>query len=437
MNAPALPPSLSRPGVVGPSLHVLMHGRDIGRLQSSREGRAKLVYLPGATEVTRGLSCSLPAVGVQYSGERVKNWLGGLLPDRSEVLARWRSRYGIRRKDAYALLWHVGEDVAGAARFVRPDRLHDVERETGSIKSLTGDEIGQRILALAVDAAAWAPSEGTGQFSLAGAQAKFALARTPDGWAEPTRSRPTTHIFKPAIPHMPDQDLNEHLTMRLAAAVGLPVAPTKVKQFAAARALVVTRFDRYQAPGGTWRRVHQEDAVQALGLAPGLKYETHGGPGVRRLVELLRHNVTRDHVATDVATFIDAVAFNWLTMGTDAHARNFALMHHGQTTRLAPLYDLSSFLPYAVDRPAHLAMRIGFTETDPARVSGRDWEELARDCRLDPDVTLARVRQLGDRLLEVSSTVLTAHEATQWASPIPSQLLDGLNAHVPACLHRL
>lgn len=437
MNASTSQSSSSRPGVVGPSLHVLMHGREIARLHSSREGRAKLVYLPGATEVTRGLSCCLPAVGVQYSGARVINWLGGLLPDRSEVLARWRSRYGIRRQDAYALLWYVGADVAGAAQFVRPDHLHDAEHETGQTEPLTDDDIGQRILALATDATAWAPSEGTGQFSLAGAQAKFALARTIDGWAEPAGSRATTHIFKPAIPHMPDQDLNEHLTMRLAAAVGLPVAPTAVMQFAGARSLVVTRFDRYRRPDGTWRRIHQEDAVQALGLSPGLKYESHGGPGVSRLVDLLAQYVTPDHAETDVATFIDAVAFNWLTMGTDAHARNFALMHHGQSTRLAPLYDLNSFLPYAVERPAHMAMKIGFTETDPVRISGRDWEELARDCRLDPGTTLARVRHLAEQLLTVSSAVLTADEATQWGSGLPRQLDAGLRAHVSACLRRL
>jgi serine/threonine-protein kinase HipA len=73
---------------------------------------------------------------------------------------------------------------------------------------------------------------------------------------ETAGDRPTTHIDKPAIPRMVDQDLNEHLTMRLAAAVGLPVALTEVVESAAARALVVTRFDRYQSSDGSWRRVH-------------------------------------------------------------------------------------------------------------------------------------------------------------------------------------
>lgn len=426
----------SRRGYVGPQLHVLMHGQQVATLTSARAGKIKLEYAPDALDVTRGLSCCLPSLGVHYTGDRVDNWIGGLLPDRSEVLTRWRAQYGLKRQDAYALLWHVGEDVAGAARFVRPDRLASADDPVGA-EPLADTDIRERITALSADAAAWAPSAGTGQFSLAGAQAKFALARTHDGWIAPTGLQPTTHIFKPAIPRMVDQDLNEHLTMGLATAVGLPVAPTELIDFAGARTLVVTRFDRYQTPEGTWRRVHQEDAVQALGLAPSLKYEQHGGPGVRRLVDLLRRNVTGGHSGADIATFIDAIAFNWLTAGTDAHARNYALMHHGPHTRLAPLYDLNSFLPYADGRRTNLAMSVGFTERDPARVGARDWEELARDCHLDADETVSRVTGMAHRLLTMSDQVLRDERVRRWDSQLPEALGELLDDHVSACLKRL
>ena len=153
-----------RRGQVGPELCVVMHGRHIANLTSPRAGKIKLTYLPAALEVTRGLSCALPATGRSYSGERVANWLGGLLPDRSEVLTRWRAQHSLKRQDAYALLWHVGEDVAGAARFVRPDRLDNPE-DTGALSPLTTTAIADRINALATDAAAWAPAASSGQFS--------------------------------------------------------------------------------------------------------------------------------------------------------------------------------------------------------------------------------------------------------------------------------
>lgn len=422
-------------GLVGPQLHVLIGSTEVARLSSGRAGQAKLTYLPGADAVTRGLSCCLPVATTRHSGAPVVNWLAGLLPDRSEVLLRWRAQFGVRRQDAYALLWHVGEDVAGAARFVRPDRLPG---DTGATEVLTEQQIGDRIRALAADAAAWAPSTGTGQFSLAGAQAKFALAHVGDDqWAQTSGSTPTTHIFKPAIPGMADQDINEHLTMRLAGAAGLPVAATQVLQFDGARCLVVTRFDRHQASDRTWRRIHQEDAVQALGKPPQLKYEQNGGPGVREVAKLLRDHVTGGHADTDVTRLIDAVAFNWLVAGTDAHARNFSLLHTRTATRLAPLYDVNSFLPYTDARPISLAMKIGFTERDPHRVSGRDFDELARDCHVDAAVTIARVDALAQRLLAVIDTVVDDTSLRPFASNLPERFGELLVAHITACRRRL
>ena len=418
---------------VGRLLRVVMHGRHIADLHSAREGAARLEYLPGANEVTGGLSCSLPVAGVRYSGERVTNWIGGLLPDRSEVLSRWRARYGVRRQDAYALLWHVGEDVAGAARFVRPGAApHE-----GAAVLLSDIEIGKRIKNLATDAASWAPTPGTGQFSLAGAQAKFALARTAHGWADPSGERATTHIFKPAIPGMDDQDLGEHLTMHLAATVGLPVARTSLQEFDGSRVLVVERFDRYKGPTGESLRIHQEDAVQALGLSPSRKYEDLGGPGARQIVGLLRDSVTGGNARADIWTFLDAVAFNWLTLGTDAHARNYALMHHGHSTRLAPLYDLNSFLPYVVDRPAHLAMRIGFTQTDAVMVKASDWDELARDCKVNPEQLFERVAHLAARVVPIAHDVAASEDVSGWGSPLPGLFLARLEKHVAGCLSRL
>jgi len=432
-------PAPRRPGAakVGSTLHVVMHDTEIARLTSSRAGRAKLTYLPEAEAVTRGLSCSMPVLGVEYRGERVVNWIGGLLPDRSEVLSSWRTQFGLTRSDPYALLWHVGEDVAGAARFIRPERL-GVEDDPQDYTPLTEAAIGERIRMLGADAASWAPARGSGQFSLAGAQAKFALALTPGGWIEPTGTHPTTHIFKPAMPEFADQDLSEHLTMRLARAAGLHVADTEVAEFDGARCLVVTRFDRYQADDGTWRRIHQEDAVQALGRNPSQKYEVGRGPGVRQIADLLRANVTEGYANSDVAAFIDAIAFNWLVLGTDAHARNYALVHSGPQTRLAPFYDLNSFLPYRKrgQRPV-LAMKVGLSEQDPGRISARDWEELARDCRQDAEQTLARVQARGKQLLDQAAAVLHSEQTSRWKSHLPDKLHDTLVAHASACLRRL
>ena len=418
---------------VGRLLEVHMHGQHIADLTSPRQGRARLEYRPGASELTRGLSCSMPVAGWRYHGDLVLNWLQGLLPDRSEVLAAWRTRFGVRRLDAFALLWHVGQDVAGAARFVQPG----IDPASGSLNPVSEVEIGRIVRELPTDASAWSPAAGTGHFSLAGAQVKFALARTETGWAVPSGAAPTTHIFKPGIAGMADQDLNEHLTMRLAAEVGLPVARTSLHEFDGSRVLIVERFDRYRDSIGDWHRVHQEDAVQALGLSPTLKYQAQGGPGARQIVNLLRSHVTDGHAPTDIETILDAVAFNWLIMGTDAHARNYAVMHHADSTRLAPLYDLNSFLPYRGERSTALAMRVGFTAVDPERIRHTDWDELALHCRVDSDRLLARVEDMAGRIVSAVERVAGAKDITRWGSSLPDRYVQLLRDHVKGCQQRL
>ena len=247
---------------------------------------------------------------------------------------------------------------------------------------------------------------------------------------------PSTHIFKPAIPALADQDLNEHLTMRLAASVGLPVAWTEVAAFDGERALVVTRFDRRQDSQGEWLRIHQEDTVQARGLAPTRKYEAQSGRDVFDITRLLRQHVTGDHAEHDVDYFIDALAFNWLVVGTDAHARNYSLLHSRTATRLAPLYDRNSHLPYRGDRSVSLSMRIGFSERDPDAIGREAWDELARDCRVDPGEVLRRVRRMSEQLLDESREVIEVSRGG-WDSPLPDRLADAIATHVTGCLSRL
>ncbi len=105
-------------------------------------------------------------------------------------------------------------------------------------------------------------------------------------------------------------------------------------------------------------RLHQEDFCQALSVHPAIKYQNQGGPGPKQIVEVIRSNVS-SHALTatspkfqfsaedDVSTFIDALIFNWLIGGTDAHAKNYSLLIGSEgLVRLAPLYDIASILPY-------------------------------------------------------------------------------------------
>ena len=82
-------------------------------------------------------------------------------------------------------------------------------------------------------------------------------------------------------------------------------------------------------------------------------------------------------VAEDaVRRFADALIWNWLIGGTDAHAKNYSLLLAGNQIRLAPLYDIASALPYGThERKLRFAMKLG---GDYRRVSAA--QRVARGC---------------------------------------------------------
>jgi serine/threonine-protein kinase HipA len=87
----------------------------------------------------------------------------------------------------------------------------------------------------------------------------------------------------------------------------------------------------------------QEDACQALSVPPTLKYESEGGPGIVRVLELLKAS---DEPAQDQRLFLKAQIFYWLLGATDGHAKNFSVhLLPGGRFRLAPLYDVMSTQP--------------------------------------------------------------------------------------------
>jgi serine/threonine-protein kinase HipA len=71
--------------------------------------------------------------------------------------------------------------------------------------------------------------------------------------------------------------------------------------------------------------------------------------------------------------------------GTDAHAKNYSLLiSAGGEARLAPLYDLSSQLPYPELISQKVAMKIG-DHYDIARVGLEDWHRVADTCALEKE----------------------------------------------------
>ncbi|MBI1777923.1 MAG: HipA domain-containing protein [Proteobacteria bacterium] len=196
-------------------------------------------------------------------------------------------------------------------------------------------------------------------------------------------------------------------------------------------------------------RVHQEDFCQALGRLPSDKYQSEGGPGPSEIVNLLRVTAfggeidrkrgDKSAADEDVTTFVDALIFNWLIGGTDAHAKNYSiLLGASGLVRLAPLYDLASILAYPDIDPkkAKLAMKIGgayrLRDIGPA-----EWRKLVAELRLDVGTVVERVRAMADSLPDHLSTEIRHAAENGLNHPIFTRLTDALVERAKECSRRL
>jgi serine/threonine-protein kinase HipA len=145
-------------------------------------------------------------------------------------------------------------------------------------------------------------------------------------------------------------------------------------------------------------RIHQEDSCQALARRPEDKYQKDGGPTAAEIFTLIRDFSSQPR--EDALRLLDAMIFNWLIAGTDAHAKNYSFLLNGSQVRLAPLYDISSFLPYErqrANRKTKLAMKIG-GEYKRYRIGPANWEKATSEWKLDRDLVFGRILSQAEKL---------------------------------------
>lgn len=408
-------------------LEVVIEGDLIGRVRMNKAGRLSFDYESGWRDSRSGysLSVSMRLADITYSHSAIWPYLWNLLPENPNILQRWSQQFHVSSSSPFKLLKFVGADVPGAAQFLPPAAFTAVRAQhTPSIDWISLDELAERLAQLQSDVAAMRRPADRGKMSLPGAQAKTAFCwdEQRNMWGVPSGRAPTTHIIKPAVPGFDGLVENEHLCQDVARRLGLLAARSSVLTLNETTYIVIERFDRLPPPRGSafGRRVHQEDMCQALGLMPGAKYQQDGGPGISDIVALIRR--VGSDPDTDVYRFIDANAFNWLTGGTDAHAKNYSLLiGAGDEIRLSPLYDLSSQLPYPELIDQRVAMKIG-DEYDIPLIGFNEWQALASACAVDSELLMNRLRQLADALPDAVSAARD------------QALADGLNREVVTAL---
>lgn len=414
-------------------------GDDLAGRLVRRDGRLRFIYDEEyrSRSSPTPLSVSMSVQTAGYTDRFITPWITGLLPDNDGVLARWARSFQVANS-AFALLGTaIGEDCAGAVRFVPAQRLSAALDREGDVTWLDEAGVASRLRDLRQDETSWLGSDFTGRFSLAGAQAKTALLYLNGRWGVPRGAAATTHILKPAIKGLDDHDLNEHLCLRAARRLGMVAATTRIETFEDQSAVVSERYDRMIDGPGWVRRIHQEDLCQATGHGPQLKYENEGGPNTTDIARLLRRVLPGRVAEGSVWALFDSLTLNWLICGTDAHAKNYSLLLSRAQVRLAPLYDVASALPYDIPvQKMRLAMKFGGSYLLGAR-SPTMWPKVASELGLPADAVRERAADLMERVPDAFADAARAKDVVAIRSTLPRRLVDGVATRVAACLATL
>jgi serine/threonine-protein kinase HipA len=129
---------------------------------------------------------------------------------------------------------------------------------------------------------------------------------------------------------------SEAFCLDLARSISLTTVDAEVFNLAGRPTVVVSRYDRRGGENGV-ARIHQEDALQAIGKRDK-KYEGDGGPSLRDFAEVL----SRLGSHRDLVRLLSLTTFNVLVGNADAHAKNFSILHHEDgSIELAPAYDIT------------------------------------------------------------------------------------------------
>ncbi len=244
-----------------------------------------------------------------------------------------------------------------------------------------------------------------GKTSLSGVQRKISVGIDTERTTLQAGIGNQRYILKPdseSLPHLP---ANEHVTMCIARAVGMEVAPCGLVPLTdGSLAYVTARFDR-PLDGS---KLAMEDFCQLSGRPQKDKYDG----SAEELAALVRRFATEPII--EVRRLFQLLAFAWWTGNGDLHLKNIAILTTGGVHRLSPAYDLlCTRLVIPGDR---LALPIGNRRDALTSVT---WQLFARECGLPwraAERVLRSIRSQLDTALDlVARSVLPDDQKADYA----------------------
>jgi serine/threonine-protein kinase HipA len=404
-------------------LDVFMGEAFVGSLREHGDGSMTFAYDESwlARADASALSPELPLGAGELGGEAALAYFDNLLPEGGirDFAAR---AAGVSPGNVFRLLERFGGDTAGALSLLPQGQKPSPEARYLPVTNEAIREWFASSRGIPLDLAG-----GTARMSLSGAQDKMTVfIDAKGGIAIPLGDAPSSHIIKPSTNQrspLPQTAVNEALVMRLAAAAGLD-AP-EVRYEPDLDAVVIARYDRLPTADGRLLRLHQNDLCQILGVAPGRKYESEGGPTLAACFSaVMRHSA---QPALDKKRLLEWVAFNVAVGNMDSHAKNLSMLASDGRTRLAPFYDLVCTTVYE-----HLSKRFAFRiggENRPGWMMERHWEGFAAETELKPQF-VRKVRQNMCEKIEYALPTIAGALRETVKSPEGLSMIDRVEAEI-------
>ena len=285
---------------------------------------------------------------------------------------------GVRKSERFALLLAFGTDCAGAVTVIDPHPVHQVNIRLAD---------PQDFAALASRA------------SLSGIQPKLGVMQQGRRFRPAKAGEHSTHIAKMPSGGIQGIVENEYVTTLACRAllkgdtvVDVRLAPVKD---VCDKALIVTRFDR--SPTG--ERHHFEEFNQLLGKPSEDKYDGD----YTDLAEFITTHPERC-LRTDLDRLYRRILVCILTGNTDAHLKNFAMLHTDTGLRLTPAYDLVASGLY----PEYQTLALGLNKARDLRlndIKAKHIVRLGQDFQLPtPAITMA-IDYLGKNIPRATKAV--------------------------------
>ena len=421
------------------SLMVAMNGEEIGTLYRDGDGAMSFQYATSWLKDVdaRPISLSLPLRSERHRGTAVFNFFQNLLPDSDAILTRMQTRFQVATTHPFDLLAAIGRDCVGAIQ------LYPANSQLPPVTSMTATPLTESQIAALLAGYQTAPLGMTEhndfRISLAGAQEKTALLWFQGRWQQPLGSSATSHIFKLPIGRLEHHNIdlsdsceNEWLCLQIAKAFGFEAANAELATFGDKKVLIVERFDRRWSQNGQWlMRLPQEDFCQAMGIAPALKYQADGGPGVADSMKLLMGSRL---ASADRETFFRTQILFWLLAAIDGHGKNFSLfIEAGSSYRLTPIYDVLSAFPLFAsggiqEKKAKMAMALEGKNRQyhVSMIQPRHFISTAEKIGFSVPKTIEMMQQMADATEQVI-TLVRANLPAGFPESISNAIFDGLN----------